>query len=319
MTVNELFVAAFAAECLSPHAQLTLAGQPAAVLTDGGRLVRLAILADPKLRQWGLTFLAPLTNQSFRSLMTAKELPPFLDRMGPSSATDLLASPEDQKSLWDFSRSIVRKYEYKVFEDLPNLHQQIEDSPDLLYQVRSHIEYQPAPVRAGLIEFIAPFIWALAHRPDHEDFLLLAVNPLVTSHHHHKGYIQMKSCGGRKDPFGRVWVYAESQSVHQKEREGTPFEFWHASVATALGWNSSDRVGNDFGVFYLDTPIQAAMLAELVVDSLICLHGMDCGAMLELTSASFQGGGTVTATIAVPPPPDKNLPWRQGSSEDGSA
>lgn len=299
MTPFELAQSLFNTPCLNPRAEITFGGHPAAVLADGGSVVRVAVVGDANLADLGHHYPAPFTGQSFRSMFQPED-PVFMARLIQPNSTDNLAATEgDRESIWDFASEQAGAFAYRAYGDLPNLHPPQFEVEGLPVAIRRIIEALPMANRSSLVEIITPQLWALAHRASDRDYLLIECyeGPWETAES--LGYVQFKGCGAGRDPFGRRWVYGESESKHQKDRNEKQTPPWHADAARLLGWRCHDRIGNDFGVFLLDGPMQAALLAEMVIDSLIALHGMEVMSLLKITLTPFEGESPLTMSVLI--------------------
>jgi hypothetical protein len=299
LTPFELAKSLFNTPCLNPRAAITFGGHPAAVLTDGGSVVRVAVVGDANMADLGHHYPAPFTGQSFRSMFHPED-PLFMARLiQPNGINNPDAPERDGENIWDFASDQVGAFAYRAYGDLPNLHPPQFEVEGLPTAIRRIIEALPMPDRSSLVEIIAPQLWALAHRASERDYLLIECFEGPWDTEESLGYVQFKGCGASRDPFGRRWVYAESESAHQKERNGKQIPPWHADAAKLLGWRCHDRIGNDFGIFLLDGPMQAALLAEMVIDSLIALHGMEVMSLLKITLTPFEGKRPLTMSVLI--------------------
>lgn len=299
MTPFELAQSLFNTPCLNPRAEITFGGHPAEVLTAGGSVVRVAVVGDANLADLGDHYPAPFTGQSFRSMFHPED-PVFMGRLIQPNSTDNLAATEsDRESIWNFASEHAGAFAYRAYGDLPNLHPPQFEVEGLPTAMRRIIEALPMADRSSLVEIITPQLWALSHRSSDRDYLLIECfeGPWDTTGS--LGYLQFKGCGSSRDPFKRRWLYAESESCHQKERNGKQIPPWHSDAAKLLGWRCHDRIGNDFGVFVLDGPMQAALLAEMVIDTLIALHRMQVMSLLRITLTPFDGKSPLTMSVLI--------------------
>jgi hypothetical protein len=300
MTKDALAKSVFGVSCLSQEAQITFGGVPAGILTEAGRVVRLAVRGDDVMSELGHHFPVPFANESFRSMMHPGD-PVFMSRkLEPNFAANLEATQEEREALLDLSRSGPLDFKYRVLAPFPNLEPKAIVSEEAPVAVRRIIERLRMQTRSSLIDHFATALWALSHRPSPKDFLIVECFAAPWDKDRSMGYVQFKGCGGSTIGSERRWVYAESESVHQKEENGKKPVERHPEFAQVLGWKCREEVGNDSGIFLLDGPLQAAMLAELVVDTLIVLHGLEELSVLDLTLTRFEDGESLKSSITIP-------------------
>lgn len=134
-----------------------------------------------------------------------------------------------------------------------------------------------------LVDFVALQLLSLSRREDPDDYLIFDTAAASGDEDDFEGYVQFKSGGASGYLFG------ESESRQYRDSRGAVTDDQFEANSEALGWRTDSRIPNHFGVFELPTLHCFALLGELVVDTLVLMHGLTPKGALRSNLHHFSG------------------------------